>query len=83
MAEAPPFRIAPTFTANAPPGLKIPMVTPMCSIHTMRAESRRRASGLFVPAEIRAHIGAFVAANLAGEFWFQIGQPDVVRPSAR
>jgi hypothetical protein len=45
------------------------MVTPMCSIHTMRAEGRRRASGLFVPAEIRAHIGAFVAANLAGEFW--------------
>jgi len=70
MAEAPPFRIAPTFTANAPPGLKIPMVAPLCSIHTMRAEGRRRASGLFFPAEIRAHIGAFVAANLAGEFWF-------------
>jgi hypothetical protein len=26
-----PFRIAPTFTATRPHGLKVPAVTPMCS----------------------------------------------------
>jgi hypothetical protein len=41
-----------------------------------RVSSGNRASGRFFPAKIRAHIGAFLAANLACS-----GSSDVIRPS--
>jgi hypothetical protein len=43
----------------------------------------RRASGLFLPTEIRTDVGASLAANLAGEQRLEIGQADVIRPSVR
>jgi hypothetical protein len=45
------------------------------------APDYRRRFG-FVPAEIRADVGAFVAANLAGDSGSKMGQPDVIRPAA-
>jgi hypothetical protein len=36
----------------------------------------RRASGLFLPTEIRTDVGASLAANLAGEQRLEIGQAD-------
>jgi hypothetical protein len=36
----------------------------------------------FFPAEIRADVGAFVTANLAGDSGSKMGQPDVIRPAA-
>jgi hypothetical protein len=40
-----------------------------------------RASGIFLPMEIRADIGALLAAGLAGKQRLDIGQPDVIRPA--
>ena len=45
-----------------------------------RVVRTHRASGRFFPAEIRADVGAFPAASLAGEPRLYIGQPNVIRP---
>ena len=40
-----------------------------------------RSAGLLYPSAIRAHVGASLTARLAGEPRFDIGKPDVIRPS--
>ena len=42
-----------------------------------------RRGGLPLPIEIRPHIGASLAAGLAREAWFKIGEPDVIGPCVR
>jgi hypothetical protein len=36
---------------------------------------------LFLPIEVRADVSASLAASLAGEARFKVGQPNIVRPS--
>jgi hypothetical protein len=46
------------------------------------SSGNRRPSGRFLhPSEIRAHVGAPLAARLAGEPPFDVGKPNVIRPS--